>query len=197
MQLSCHFYTFTLKTLLRSSTDCSEVVSVLQSQLSTVAINPEHTPSGTQWVKRIISEIIQKIRATLGQEEQMDSHTPGSASTVESTKQEEEHGAMVEIPQDNNKQEDCVSKWTNVVGLSKSELENLLSASSSTSDAKVSHLIRIAQNIHAVCVCLDGIASCALRFPNYSTPLYQLSQFVYRVGLHKVSYCHNNLNGVQ
>ena len=197
IQLSCHFYTFTLKTLLRSSTDCSEVVSVLQSQLSTVAINPEHTPSGTQWVKRIICEIVQQIRTTLGQEEQMDSHTPGSASAIESTQQEEEHGTMGDIPRDNNRQEDCVSKWTNVAGLSKLELENLLLSSSNTGDAEVSHLARIAHNIPAVCVCLDGIASCALRFPNYSTPLYQLSKFVYRVGLHKVSYCHNKRNDVQ
>ena len=31
---------------------------------------------------------------------------------------------MVEIPRDNNKQEDCVSKWMNLAGLSKSELVN-------------------------------------------------------------------------
>ena len=31
---------------------------------------------------------------------------------------------MVEIPCDNNKQEDCVSKWMNLAGLSKSELVN-------------------------------------------------------------------------
>ena len=31
---------------------------------------------------------------------------------------------MVEIPHDTNKQEDCVSKWMNVAGVSESELVN-------------------------------------------------------------------------
>ena len=48
----------------------------------------------------------------------MDSHTPGSASAVESTSKKRSMApCMVEIPRDNNKQEDCVSKWMNLAGL--------------------------------------------------------------------------------
>ena len=58
----------------------------------------------------------------------MDSHTPYMQEVLlllkAHSKKRSMAPCMVEIPRDNNKHEDCVSKWMNLAGLSKSELVN-------------------------------------------------------------------------
>jgi hypothetical protein len=185
--LSCQFFTCILKTLLRGHEGSSEVLSVLQCQLSSITIKSEQTPSSTLWVERVIKEIVNQIRTVLRQEFPVTSPMLEVDSVLEGRNEGSRDNPPIGPQLEGKSQQDCFSKWKSASNLSSSELERLQMLSCNSGDPKAALLLAIAQNMPAVCVCLDGIASCALRIPNYSKPLYQLSKLMYRIGLREVS----------
>ena len=176
--MSYKYYAAVLKALLKGPSDgdkvqLSEALTVAQLSLLITLESNEHID---KWINSVAEAIIGKIEEIVATERQKGQlcATLGDSLSKGATVIAQGEDISVLACSIMRRRNQVLSAWKQLFPEEKGD-------DSHSAD------ITVLENLPLICLCLVGLVKCAIKFPNYHKPIYQLAKLFHSLDLNKVS----------